>query len=344
MSNSSRALTAVQGRDVTVPADPPSFGLALGGGGARGLAHVVMLEALDELGLKPKVIAGTSIGAVIGAAYASGMSAREIRAQMLELLTLRFDLVRDLFEARARNLPRASRLFSPINAFLSSEALLEIVFPSRVARDFSELKIPLRIIATDFYALEAVVFTQGPLRKAVAASMALPAIFEPVLVGTRALIDGGLTNPLPFDLVREGCDFTVAVDVSGAPVPAPNRDHPTASEALFAASFIFERTIIREKLKSQQPDILIQAGTHHFQLLDMLKVDEILAAAEPAKEEFKTKLRRLMGAETLPDADLDGTRLSAAATAPADMLPAPARLPRLMHRFRLRKRTRRPQV
>ena len=80
----------------------PAIGLALGGGGARGLAHVVMLEAFDELGLRPKVIAGTSIGAVIGAAYASGMTAREIRAQMQEVLSARFELARDLFAARAR--------------------------------------------------------------------------------------------------------------------------------------------------------------------------------------------------------------------------------------------------
>lgn len=278
----------------------PSIGLALGGGGARGLAHVVMLEAFDELGLRPKVIAGTSIGAVIGAAYASGMTAREIRATMQEILSGRLELLRDLFTARARTLPRVSRLFSPMNAVLSPQAVLEIIYPTRVARTFSDLQIPFKAVATDFYALDVRVFDTGSLRQGVAASMALPAIFEPIVVDGRAYVDGGLVNPLPYDLVRADTDITVAIDVSGTPVPAPDRAHPTATEALFAASFIFERTIIREKLKTQQPDVLIQAGTSHFQLLDIWKVDDILAAAIPAKEELKVKLDRVLNAQTLP--------------------------------------------
>jgi NTE family protein len=278
----------------------PSIGLALGGGGARGLAHTVMLEAFDELGLRPKVMAGTSIGAVIGAAYASGMSAREIRAQMQEILSVRIELVRDLFAARARTLPRVSRIFGPLNAMLSPEALLDQIYPARVARDFAQLEIPLKIVATDFYALDARIFETGSLRQAVAASMALPAVFEPIVLDNRAYIDGGLVNPLPYDLVRDGTDVTVAIDVSGVPVPAPDRVHPTATEALFASSFIFERTIIREKLKTEQPDIFIQAGTSHFQLFDIWRIDEILAAAAPAKAELKVKLERILGAETLP--------------------------------------------
>lgn len=322
----------------------PSIGLALGGGGARGLAHVVMLEAFDELGLTPKVIAGTSIGAVIGAAYASGMPAREIRAQMQEVLSGRLELMRDLFTARARTLPRVSRIFSPLNAVLSPEALLDIVYPSRVARDFADLTIPLRIVATDFYALDACVFERGPLRQAVAASMALPVIFEPIVVDNRAYVDGGLVNPLPFDLVREDTDFTVAIDVSGVPVPAPDRVHPTAAEALFAASFVFERTIIREKLKTQQPDILIQAGTSQFQLFDMWRVDEILAAAVPAKDELKVKLMRLMGSETLPV--LATERAALPAPRPTVGVPAVAdEEPRLLRRLKSLKRPRRkPKV
>jgi len=338
---SSTAVTVTPSPRVPEAPKTPAIGLALGGGGARGLAHVAMLEAFDELGLRPKVIAGTSIGAVIGAAYASGLSAREIRAQMQEVLSVRFDLLRDLFTARARTLPRMSRFFSPLNAVLSSEALLDVIYPSRVARDFSELQIPLKIVATDFYALEAVVFDSGSLRQAVAASMALPAIFEPIVIDNRAFIDGGLVNPLPFDLVREGTDYTVAIDVSGVPVPAPDRAHPTATEALFAASFIFERTIIREKLKTQQPDILIQAGTSHFQLFDVWRVDDILAAAEPAKQELKTKLQRLLGSETLPEIPPPAETLPAVTSQAPAALPDIVR-PRLLRRLKALKRPRRP--
>ncbi len=315
----------------------PAIGLALGGGGARGLAHVVMLEAFDELGLRPKVIAGTSIGAVIGAAYASGMSAREIRAQMQEVLSTRFELARDLFAARARTLPRVSRFFSPLNAVLSPEALLDLIYPARVARDFAQLDIPIKIVATDFYALDAHIFETGNLRKAVAASMALPAIFEPIVIDGKAYVDGGLVNPLPYDLVRQGTDFTIAIDVSGVPVPAPDRAHPTATESLFAASFIFERTIIREKLKTEQPDILIQAGTSHFQLLDIWKVDDILTAAVPAKEELKIKLDRIMGAETLP---IEMSRPTALPAPRSETVTAvvPVEEPRLLRRLKSLKR------
>jgi NTE family protein len=324
-----------------VRSDLPAIGLALGGGGARGLAHVVMLEAFDELGLRPKIIAGTSIGAVIGAAYASGMSAREIRAQMHEVLSARFELVRDLFAARARTLPRVSRFFSPLNAVLSPEALLDVIYPARVARDFAQLDIPMKIVATDFYALDAHIFEAGNLRQAVAASMALPAIFEPIVIDGKAYVDGGLVNPLPYDLVRDETYITIAIDVSGVPIPAPDRAHPTATESLFAASFIFERTIIREKLKNEQPDILIQAGTSHFQLLDIWKVDEILAAAIPAKEELKIKLDRIMGAETLPIEMAQPTALPAPRLDTATAV-VPVEKPRLLRRLKSFKRTPKP--
>ena len=296
MTSRSIALSRPQG-----PATTPSIALALGGGGARGLAHIVMLEAFDELGLRPKIIAGTSIGAIFGAAYASGLSARSIREHTENLLTAPFDLLREIFSARTgASITTLRQFFSPRAAILSPESLLDALLPKGVARDFSELQIPLKIVATDFYAQQPKVFSEGPLRRAVAASIALPVIFEPVIVEGRALIDGGLTNPLPFDLLIGEADITVAIDVSGAPVPTPGRDYPSALEALFASAFIFERTINREKLKSLQPDIYVDAGTSHFQILDILKVKEILAAAEPGKEKLKAKLARVLGSETLP--------------------------------------------
>jgi NTE family protein len=130
--------------------------------------------------------------------------------------------------------------------------------------------------------------------------MALPVIFQPVIFEGRALIDGGLTNPLPFDLLLPETDIVVAIDVSGAPVPDPKRVAPTAFAALFSSAFLFERTIVREKLKARQPDILISAGTSQFQVLDFLKFDDILAAAEPAKERLKQQLSRVLSVETLP--------------------------------------------
>ncbi|MCB1522048.1 MAG: patatin-like phospholipase family protein [Hyphomicrobiaceae bacterium] len=286
--------------DRLVAAKRPRIGLALGGGGARGLAHIPILEAFDELGLKPDIIAGTSIGAIFGAAYASGLSGAEIRAHTQEVLTQRFSLLRELFAARAQSVSGLMGLFAGRSALLDPNALLDIVLPRRLARDFSELVIPLKVVATDFYLQEPVVFDKGPVRRAVAASMALPVIFQPVVVDGRALIDGGLANPLPFDLLKEDADIVVAIDVSGAPTPMADRDHPTAFQALFSSAFIFERTIVREKLKSGQPDIFIEGGTSHFQVLDFLKVGEVLAAAEPAKARLKQQLARILASETLP--------------------------------------------
>lgn len=279
--------------------DPPSIGLVLGGGGARGLAHILMLEVFDELDIKPKIIAGTSIGAIFGAAYAAGLSARDIRAHTEETLTKRFSLVRDLFAARA---PRSGRIWdlSARTAFLAPGALLDLILPDGVPATFEELPVPLRVVASDFYAIEARVFESGALRPAVAASMALPALFEPVLIDGRSHIDGGLTNPLPFDLIAGEADIVVAIDVSGSTVPSPSRPNPTALEALFAAPFLFERSIVREKLKAHRPDIYIDAGTGRFQALEFLRLPEILAAAERAKDELRTKLIRALARTTSP--------------------------------------------
>jgi NTE family protein len=313
-----------------VQSGTPSIALALGGGGARGLAHIPILEAFDELGLRPKVIAGTSIGAVFAAAYASGLSGKQIRMHAFEVLKKRLDLVRDLYAARVRMSGGLFSALTPRPAFISPERFLDTILPPRVARDFAHLSIPLKIVTSDFYAQEAVVFSSGPLRRAVAASMALPVIFHPVEVEGRVLIDGGLVNPLPFDLVANEADLTVAVDVSGAPTRRAEHATPKAWETLFASHFIFERTIIREKLRHRHPDLYIDAGTSHFQILDFLKVDEILAAAEPAKERAKAALTRMLEAETLRPLEH---------AEPAKELPSPRKFRRpLLKRARADKR------
>jgi NTE family protein len=282
---------------------PLSIGLALGGGGARGLAHLVMLEAFDELGIKPSIISGTSIGAIFGAAYASGISAKELREHTKVVLSQRFGLVRDLFAARSQPLQKLLNPFASRTAILDPLSVLDLVYPKAVKSTFEDLVIPLKIVASDFYHQEPTVFSTGPLRSAVAASMALPVIFQPVVLEGRAMIDGGLTNPLPFDLLHDHARIVVAIDVTGAPVPDPSRTAPTAFEALFASAFLFENSIVREKLKASQPDILISAGTSKFQVLDFLKLDEILAAAQPAKERLKSQLDRVLSVETLAQID-----------------------------------------
>jgi NTE family protein len=276
-----------------------SIALALGGGGARGLAHIVILEAFDELGIRPATIAGTSIGAVYGAAYAAGLSAALIRAHTEEILGQRLDLARNLIAARSDPVHKLFRLFSLRSSLLKPEALLEHILPMRVPRRFEDLRIPLRVVATDFYAQDTVVFSEGDLRQAIAASIALPVIFQPVIINNRALMDGGLVNPLPFDLTN-GADLTVAIDVSGAPRSDPREMGPGAVEAIVTCSQILQRSLVREKLKNMQPDIYIDVDVDAFHVLEFHRFREILAAAEPSKALLKRRLERLLGSHTLP--------------------------------------------
>ncbi|MBS0239106.1 MAG: patatin-like phospholipase family protein [Proteobacteria bacterium] len=312
------------------PARKPTIGLALGGGGARGLAHVAMIEAFDELGIKPDVIAGTSIGAVYGAAYASGMSGRDLRDHTRFILSQRFGLIRDLFTRTAQPFQRLLSVFGARNAILDPFTVLDVILPKEVKETFADCKIPLKVVASDFYDQEPKVFTEGPLRTAVAASMALPVLFQPVVLEGRALIDGGLTNPLPFDLLLPETDIVVAIDVSGSPVADGKRVAPTAFAALFSSAFLFEHTIVKEKLRAKQPDIFIRAGTSNFQVLDFLKCDDILAAAQPAKERLKQQLQRVLSVETLPvleDAEPIQKMIAAPRRPKRRLLPRPRKRP-----------------
>lgn len=277
----------------------PTIALALGGGGARGLAHIALLEVLDERGLKPSLIAGTSIGAIIGAAYASGIPASHIRAHAEAVLSHRFDLVRQIFSARATPVQRMLNLLQLRSEVLRPELLLRMLMPPKFKRDFAELDIPLRIVTTDIHGYKPVVFDEGPLLPAVAASMAIPALFTPVENGGKLLLDGGLVNPLPFDLIEGRADITIAIDVSGTAGAAEEQRKPTAFEALIVASQILQHSIVREKLLNIRPDIFVDTPVNRFGILEFHKYKDILAAAEPAKETLRRQLDRVMGAVTV---------------------------------------------
>ena len=290
-----------------IPAPVRSISLALGGGGARGLAHILALEAFDELGLVPGRIAGTSIGALLGAAYASGMSARIIRAHTEEMLGQRFDMLRQIFAARATPVGKLLSVLPLRNALLDANVLLDAVLPSGVPRTFEGLSIPLQTVACDFYGQSEVVHSSGDLRSAVAASMALPIVFAPVVINGRAMVDGGFVNPLPFDVFPparpSGSTLTIAIDVSGgAPVarlPSTTPAHispqtPSATDVMAASSQILQRSIVREKLKALKPDILIECPVDAFSVIDFHKFRDVLAASLPIKDELKRQLDRAL--------------------------------------------------
>jgi NTE family protein len=272
------------------PTNEPRIGLALGGGGARGLAHILALQAFDELGLKPALIAGTSIGAIIGAGYAAGLSAQEIRERAETLLGRRRDILRNLFALPPRTWSELWTLRPFAQSAMNPEALLGLVFPETMAAGFADLRVPLLVVATDFYAQTRVVMSSGALVPAVAASMALPGLFRPVQHEHRILVDGGLTNPLPFDLLKPGADVSVAIDVIGGPSAENAGQLPSAMEALIATSQIMQKAIVQEKLALAQPDLLLRPPVWSYRVLDFHKVREILATATPWKDELKHAL------------------------------------------------------
>jgi NTE family protein len=272
-----------------------SVALALGGGGARGLAHIVVAEALDEMGVKPVAIAGTSIGAIIGAGYAAGMSGREMRRYAIHVAHNRADVMRRMMRARAGKLRNLFGGGLGDATRLDAERLCEQFLPESLPEDFSGLSIPLTVIASDLFLRREVVFSKGPLRRALAASIALPTIMRPVEIDGQVLVDGGATNPLPFDHLHRRADVIVAVDISG-PVTADRREVPNALECLYATVLVMTNSIISEKLRHGAPDLLLQPKVGSFRVLGFLQASAILRAADPVKAEFKEKLARLIEA------------------------------------------------
>jgi NTE family protein len=270
----------------------PRIGLALGGGSARGLAHVLMLEALDEIGVKPAIIAGTSMGAICGAAYAAGLSGAEIRAEIAALFRSRAEFLKRL-AAKLRG--GLSHLWSPRSpSVVDNCTLFEMLLPAAMHCDFAALKVPFLAVAADFYAMEQVVLDRGPLIPALAASAALPSLARPVVLEGRALIDGGFVNPVPFDLVLSKAEITVAVDVTGRTRRHARAARPRTIDAITGSTQILFQSVMRAKLKLTAPDILIRPDVGAFGSLDYFRVEEIFAAADAAKVELKHKLAQLL--------------------------------------------------
>lgn len=265
----------------------PRIGLALGGGGARGLAHVHVLEAFDELGIRPVAITGTSIGAIIGAGYAAGLSGREVRETISAIFARSADVWAKVWQLRPKSF---SELFGSGLVQFDAERTLDLFLPPSIPADFSALTIPFTVVAADFYGCAEVEIATGPLRPAIAASIALPILFRPIELDGRVLIDGGVVNPLPFDKLPADVDLTVAVDVVGMPVRPPNRPIPNATESIFGASQILMQTVTSEKLKSRSPDVLIRPPVDIFRVLDFLKATAILKSTASVKDDAKRQI------------------------------------------------------
>ena len=267
------------------------IGLALGGGGARGLAHIPMLEVFDELQLRPHRIAGTSIGAVIGTLYAAGMSGREIR-QLVDQLTVSDDesWLGSLFEQDVGRWWDFIELKLGGGGLIDSEAFARFIEETAAVTDFEQLGIPLKIVATDFWEREQVVFEHGSLGPALQASIAIPGLFNPLQHNGRVLVDGGLVNPVPYDLLFRECDIVVAIDVSGRRSPGDEKK-PGYFENLFNTMQITQAAILHEKMKRQPPHIYIRPDLVDIRVLEFNRVDEIYRQAMPARKQLKRALK-----------------------------------------------------
>jgi len=275
----------------------PRIGLALGGGGARGLAHVHVLEALDDLGLKAAAVTGTSIGSIVGAGYCAGLSGAEVREIVLDAFRRPGDVWAKMWQLRPKRI--ADLLGGGLVQF-DPETVLGMFLPPDLPATFADLEIPLAVVAADFYRCTEVEIASGPLRPAIAASIALPIVFKPVEIGGIAMIDGGVVNPLPFDKLPADMDLVVAVDVVGGPVRPSARSYPNARESIFGASQILMQTVIAEKLKSRTPDVLVRPPVDIFGVLDFLKANAILKSTAPVRDEVKRKIEAALEHRQLP--------------------------------------------
>jgi NTE family protein len=273
----------------------PSIGLALGGGSARGLAHIPMLEVFDELGIKPKVIAGCSIGAIVGAAYAGGMSAAEIRARAEMLLANRIGAMRYAFGEKRVSPFDLLALKGIASMHVDGETLVGIALPETLPKLIEELPIPFKVIATDFDGMEERVIEAGPLVKAVGASIAIPGVILGPQFDGHAYVDGCITNPVPFDHVREGMDIVVAVDVTGRPRAANGANRSNIDLAVGSLLILFHQVAGLRRTISP-PDIYIRPDIDAFWGGDFFRVREVLEQAGTAKDQLKRELEKRINA------------------------------------------------
>src|SRR5438876_3490295 len=266
------------------------IGLALGGGFARGFAHLGVLKVLRQHQISVSHIAGSSVGSILGAAYASGAPLERI---IEACRRLRF---RDIARWRVSRLGLAS------NQRLGE--LVERVFGSR---QFEDLRIPLAVVATDLTSGEPVVFTQGNLVDAIRASCAFPGLFEPVEIGTRCLADGGLVAPVPTRAARElgaAAVIGVSVGMQDGHSGAPTNIFQVVSRAVNAAQ--------KHQLEiwERHADLLLRPDVHSLAWHDFDRADEAIAAGAAATLRALPRIEKMLKQKQDEEQDLQ-TRLEA---------------------------------
>jgi NTE family protein len=293
----------------------PRIGLVLSGGGARGLAHVGVLKVLEREGVPIDVIAGTSMGAIIGGLYASGVTAEQLEAQLLGidwdgLFASRVDR-QDLSQRRkeedfeiATALEigmRNGQLRLPLGA-LSGRGLESLLrrytLPVRGVRNFDALPMPFRAVATDMENGEAVVLGDGDLALALRASMSVPGLFPPTEVNGRILGDGGLVDNLPVGVARAmGADIVIAVDIA---TPLAGRETLSSVGGLTSQmiTILTEQNVQRSVASLRDADVLIRPDLGALTSTDFARTRELIASGERGAQQLAQRLAALsLGAD-----------------------------------------------
>lgn len=222
-----------------LPKRAPRIGLALGGGAAKGFAHVGVIAVLEEAGLKPSFVVGTSAGSLVAALYASGKSSAELQKAALAIEEV---AITDWM------LPLIGR------GMLRGDALGRYVNEAVAGRLIEDMRIPLGVVATDLGSGQAVLFRRGDTGTAVRASSAVPAVFVPVRISGRDYVDGGLVAPVPVRFARQmGAEFVIAVDISTQPETGATGD---TLQILLQTFSIMGKTINQHELK--EADVVVQ--------------------------------------------------------------------------------------
>lgn len=289
----------------TFSQEEPKVGLVLSGGGAKGIAHIGALKIIEESGVKIDYIGGTSMGAIVGALYASGYSANELDSifRAIDFSALIQDNVprgaksfydKDDSERYALGLPFDNFKVSFPEAISGGQNIynefVRLLFHVKDIRDFSKLPIPFLCIATNVETGRAVLLDKGYLPEAIMASSTLPSLFEPIELNNQLLIDGGVVNNYPIDEVKKlGADIIIGIDVQDA--LAKRESLSSATEVLLQINNY--RTVNDMVKKKVQTDIYIKPNIKGFSIIDFEKVATILDVGEIAAKKKRKELKQL---------------------------------------------------
>jgi len=270
-------------------------GLALGSGAALGLAHIGVIKALREADIPIDMIAGTSMGALVGACYATDGQIEDVEElalstnlrKMTHLLDPKFTLIRI--------------------GFLSGNRVENFLKPIIGDRDIRDCTIPFAAVAADIYTAKQVVLRQGPLLKAVRASISIPVVFVPVNYNGRYLVDGGTLNPVPADVVKSmGATFTIAVNVLNNPKERihlgltgkkESSNAPGAMNTLVQSFYFMEYEMVRASIL--KADIMIEPDVRNIEVYEFHRGQEAIAAGYKAAREVIPEINRMLNSEEI---------------------------------------------